>query len=236
VTCQLKPQIVDEVSSPNGHVKLPVYFDRNEKDFYVEVTGPDDRVRADSVAEIKKLAKEKLATAIEYKWEGIIVLELEQSYDAKYKAPGSYQYRGQKLGAQVEFEFDRMERSKHPTRPGHFVYRSHTIDFEAKNPDAFDRKQREENRNFRQLGARLASTTLPYDDETWQGLLAMKKAVDAAQAQLEALVERKDLSEKLRLIGKQPQAPMLPAAAGSTSSEPPLPRSGGLTGRHVGGR
>jgi hypothetical protein len=213
VTRQLKPQIVDEVSSPNGHVKLPVFFDRNEKDFYVEVTGPDDRVRADSVSEVKKLAREKLATAIEYKWEGIIVLELEQSYDAKYKAPGNYQYqyRGQKLGAQVEFEFDRMERSKHPTQPGHFVYRSHTIDFLAKDPDAFSKKQRAENRDFRQVGARLASTTLPYDDETWQGLLAMKKAVDAAQAQLEALVERKDLAERLKLLGRQGVPPMLPA-------------------------
>ena len=65
MTRQLKPQVVDEVSSPNGHVKLPVFFDRNEKDFYVEVTGPDDRVRADSVNDVKKLARELLAKVTE---------------------------------------------------------------------------------------------------------------------------------------------------------------------------
>ena len=140
MTRQLKPQIVDEVSSLNGHVKLPVFFDRNEKDFYVEVTGPEDRVRADSVVEVKKLARELLAKVTEYKWEAIILVEVEQSYDGEYKSPGSFNYRGQKLGARVEFEFDRMERSKHPTREGHFVYRTHEIDFLAKEPDAFSKK------------------------------------------------------------------------------------------------
>ena len=210
MTRQLKPQIVDEVSSLNGHVKLPVFFDRNEKDFYVEVTGPEDRVRADSVVEVKKLARELLAKVTEYKWEAIILVEVEQSYDGEYKSPGSFNYRGQKLGARVEFEFDRMERSKHPTREGHFVYRTHEIDFLAKEPDAFDKKQRTENRDLRQWGAGMNSTILPYDDETWQGLVAMKKAVDAAQAQLEALVERKDLADKLRLVGRQVIPPMLP--------------------------
>lgn len=212
MTRQLKPQIVDEVSSLNGHVKLPVFFDRNEKDFYVEVTGPEDRVRADSVAEVKKLARELLAKVTEYKWEGIIVVEVEKSYDGKYKSPGSFNYRGQKLGARVEFEFDRLERSEHPTQENRFVYRTHEIDFLAREPDAFSKRQRTENRDLRQWGTGMNSTILPYDDETWQGLLAMKRAVDAAQAQLEALVERKDLADKLRLVGRQGMPPMLPIA------------------------
>ena len=106
MTRQLKPQVVDEVSSPNGHVKLPVFFDRNDKDFYVEVTGPDDRVRADSVNDVKKLARELLAKVTEYKWEGIIIVEVEQSYDGKYKSPGSFNYRGQKLGARCDVRED----------------------------------------------------------------------------------------------------------------------------------
>ena len=190
---QLKPQIVDEASSPNGHVKLPIFFDRNEKDFYVEVTGPDDRVRADSVSEVKKLARELLTKVAEYKWEGIIAVEVESSYETK-------------------------QRSKHPTHKDRFVYRKHTVDFEANEPQVYDRKRRAENLDLQQWGVDPGATVLPYGEETWQGLLAMKKAVDAAQAQLEALVERKDLAEKLRLIGKQPQAPMLPAAAGSERS------------------
>jgi hypothetical protein len=220
VTRQLKPQIVDEVSSPNGHVKLPIFFDRNEKDFYVEVTGPDDRVRANSVVEVRRLTQALLAKVTEYKWEGIIVVEVEKSYDAKHKAPGSYEYRGQKLGARVVFEFDRHERSKHPTQENRFVYRNHTIDFLAAKPNAFDKKQREENRYFKQTYVGLTAIVFPYDDETWQGLLAMKRAVDTAQAQLEALVGRKDLADKLRLVGRQGAPPMLPAAVGV--SEPAL--------------
>jgi len=212
----LKPHVVDEVTSPNGLVRLPVYFDRNEKDFYVEVTGHDDRVRADSVAEVKNLARELLAKAIEYKWEGIITIEMGQSYDEKYKSPGSYNYKGQRFGAQVEFEFDRMERSKHPTLDNGFVYRKHTQDFETGEPDAYTRKQREKNANLTTCGGSVDTIVLPYDEETWAGLHAMKRAVDAAQAQLEALVARKDLADRLRLVGKQAPMPILPAAVGET--------------------
>ena len=218
MTRQLKPQVVDEVTSPNGHVKLPVFFDRNDKDFYVEVTGPEDRVRADSVVEVKKLARELLAKVTEYKWEAIIAIEMGQSYDEKHKSPGSASYRGLRLGAIVDFEFYRMERSKHPTQTNRFVYRRHIVDFEENDPQDYDRKRRAENRDLLQWGVGHEATVLPYDDETWQGLLAMKKAVDAAQAQLETLVERKDLADKLRLVGRQAIPPMLPMAVGSERS------------------
>jgi len=212
----LKPHVVDEVSSPNGLIRLPVYFDRTEKDFYVEVTGRDDRVRADSVAEVKKLARELLAKAIEYKWEGIITIEMGESYDAKYKQMGTYNYRGQRFGARVEFEFDRMERSPHPTREGHAVYRKHTLDFEEGKPDAYSRKQREKNADLKQWGCSAEAIVLPYDEETWAGLQAVKRAIDAAQAQLEALIARKDLADRLRLVGKQAPMPILPEAVGAT--------------------
>ena len=209
---QLKPQIVDEVTSPNGLVRIPVYFDRNEKDFFVEITGRDDRVRADSVHEVKKLAAEMLAKAVEYKWEGIIVVEMEESYDEKYKAAGAYSYKGHAgFGARIEFEFDRLERSRHPTREGEFVYRKHTLDFEAGEPSTFSRTEREKNASVKTY-CPFDATVLPYDDETWAGLLALKRAVDDAQAKLEDLVARKDFAERLRLVGKQaPMSFLLPA-------------------------
>jgi hypothetical protein len=219
MTRQLKPTVVDEVTSPNGLVRLPVYFDRNEKDFYVEITGMDDRVRADSVNEVKKLAQEMLTKATTYKWEGIIAVELGDSYDKKYKTPGSYQYKNRQFGAMVELEFDRMERSKHPTQEGRSIYRKHTLDFEADEPSAYSRKQRDENRDLKQFYPPMDTVILPYDDETWAGLHAMKRAVDTAQAQLEALVSRKDVADRLRLIGKQTQTPILPAATGDTKTE-----------------
>jgi hypothetical protein len=212
---QLKPQIVDEVKSPNGLVALPIYFDRNEKDFFVEVTGPNDRVRADSVTEVKKLAQESLVKATSYKWEGILAIEMEGSYDDQYKTPGTYNYRGRAgFGAKIKFEFHRMERSPHPTRPGTFVYRPHTLDFEATERIDSIRKRREENLDLQTYGCSLNATILPYDEETWAGLHAMKRAVDDAHAKLAALLERKDLADKLRLVGKQAVMPILPSAVG----------------------
>jgi hypothetical protein len=211
MTRQLKPQIVDEVKSPNGLVVLPVYFDRNEKDFYVEVTDRSDRVRADSVIEVKRLAKEMLAKAVAFAWEGVIILELQGSYEERHR-PGSPSYGGLRFGASVQFEFRRMERSRHPTDPNKFVYRKHLIDFEAAEPDAWKRKRREKNEDLEHCYSSMDDVVLPYGEETWAGLHAMKRAVDNAQAQLEALVARKDLADRLRLVGKQAAIPILPAA------------------------
>lgn len=212
MTRQLKSQVVDEVASPNNLVRLPVYFDRNEKDFYVEITGPNDRVRANNVQEVKRLAREMLARAVEYKWEGIITVATKPSYDEQHKT-GTIYYRGRdKHGAAVEVEFDRLERSAHPTRPREYVYRTHTIDFEAREPNPIDEKRRVDNADLKQWGVNPSATVVLYDDAVWAGLLAVKRSVDAAQAQLEALVGRGDLDEKLRLAGRQVPVPMLPEA------------------------
>jgi hypothetical protein len=206
---QLKPQIVDEVRSANDLVRLPVYFDRNEKDFYVEVTGLGDRVRADSVIEVKRLARELLAKAVAFKWEGIITIKLEDTYEKKY----AHNYQGQRFGTSIKFEFDRMERSQHPTRhEKEFVYRQHTIDFEESDPNDWHRKRRDRSEELKRYYSQMGDVVLPYDEETWAGLHAMKRAIDEAHAKLEVLIERKDLIDRLRLVGKQAAMPILPAA------------------------
>ena len=213
---QLKPQLVDEVRSQNGLVTRPVYFDRNEMDFYVEITGPEDRVRADSVHEVKTKAKELLAQAVAYKWEGVIIVELFSSYDDAHK-PGTTSYSHHQFGSSIEFVFDRMERSRHPTKPTSFIYRKHTVDFEAKKPSEYDRRQRANNEEHRHYHVSdLHAVVMPYDEETWAGLHALKQSVDAAHTKLHTLVNRKDFADKLRMVGQGPAIPILPAAVGES--------------------
>jgi hypothetical protein len=61
---------------------------------------------------------------------------------------------------------------------------------------------------------------LPYSDELWEGLQAMKRVIDDAHAKLKALVERKDLADRLRLIAKQGGMPILPEVAGGGVNRP----------------
>ncbi len=211
---ELKPRVIDEVESPNGLLRVPVYFDRNEKDFFVEIAGRADRVRAESVVEVKKLASEMLAKAIAYDWQGIIAIDNERSWEERH---GNYRFGGRvrsQIGASIEFEFERLERSPNPVQHDKWIYREHTLDFEAGKPTKHAREQRERNEKLVTMWEINMTAVILYDDETWAGLLAMKRAVDEAHAKLTALVGRKDLAERLRLVGKQATMPILPAAVG----------------------
>lgn len=208
----LKPHKVDEVRSPNGLITMPVYFDRDKKDFFVAVgEGRDEEVRADSVSEVKQLARDAMAKMIPYKWEGIVIVEVGQTWKEEN--------RSSKQGAQVGFGFDRRERSPHPTRPGHFVYRKHTIDFERVNGDSeFARKKRERNEETDHYWVSQGDVVLPYSEELWNGLLAMQAALDEAGAKLKALIEGSSFADRLRLMAKHGAAPpMLPEVVGEKS-------------------
>lgn len=207
---KLKPHVVDKVRSENGQVTLPVYFDRDEKDFFVEIAD-DEVVRAPSVDEVKKLAREKLVTAIAYSWEGFITVEVNDSWEEERSRHfGAPQTRTE--GAQVGFQFGRMERSPHPTKPGKWVYRRHTKDFEAVALSTYDLERRARNQDLINYWSIESTAELPYAEETWAGLLALKAAVDSAQERLMAFINRDDVAAKLQLVGKQKLAPMLPEA------------------------
>jgi hypothetical protein len=215
MTRPLKPHKVDEVRSSNGLIELPVYFDRDKKDFFVTVGDDrDGQVRADSIPEVKRLAREAMAKMIPYKWEGFIFVEVGRTWKEEN--------RNHKNGSQVGFSFTRMERSPHPTKPEHFVYRKHAIDFEAtSNPDGpseYARLRRERNENFEDFWVG-DEVVLPYSDELWNGLLAMRAALDEAAAKLKALIEGSGLADQLRLMAKQGAPPMLPAAVVETATK-----------------
>ena len=207
MTRQLKPQIVDEVASPGGHVRIPVYFDRNNLDFYVEPPGGGDKLRAGTAREVKQLAKDMLTKVVPFTWEGIIIVKTKSTW-----ADGNHHERYvSTMGTRVEFEYTRWDRSPHPTNKGHFVHRLHTKDFDDTND--YNRKRRERNEDLKNVWTGEDDVVLPYDDATWDGLCALKRAVDAAQVQLYALMKRKDLAARLRLLGTQPAMPILPEAA-----------------------
>jgi hypothetical protein len=207
---QLKPYVVDEVTSPNRLIRVPVYFDREKKDFFVEISGREDRVCADTVDAVKRLAKELLAKCVEYCWEPMIFIEPECSWEDRR----SYGGRDGQHGASVEFKFSRFDRSPNPVKPEDWIYRDHILDFEASKPSDLRRRDREANKDLENVWPGEDDVVIPYDERTWEGLFALKKSVDEAHSQLLALMKRKDLADRLRLVGASLSVPILPAAVG----------------------
>lgn len=212
MTKKLKPHTVANVRSPSGHVERPVYFDREEKDFYVEIA-EGDVVRAPSVAEVQKRAKERLGATVPYTWKGIIIIEVKDSWEQQNNT--FYRRSAAEFGSALGFEFSRLERSPHPSKEGKFVTRKHTLDFEASLKDSADywvtsaQAERERNEGVTAYHDIDSTVVLPYSDETWNGLLAIKSIIDEAHAKLETFMRQPDVSVRLDLAGKKHQAPML---------------------------
>jgi len=97
---------------------------------------------------------------------------------------------------------------------GRFVYRQHQADFDADEPADYEVLRRERNEDLRNAWVQKDDVVLPYDEQTWAGLQIIRGAVDRAHAQLAALVERKDLAERLGLLPSTSVYSMLPDAVG----------------------
>ena len=204
---ELKPQKVDEVHSPSRNVRVDLMLDRNKLDFFARIG--DEEVRAPSIDELRPLAREMAGKAENYEWEGIILVGIKECWwdQHHHRGFGTRRERDPDVdptGASVEVEFDRIERARSPF-DGRWVARQHPIDFEANEPDEYARKRRAQFADFIHYGD-TDKTVLPYSDETWAGLRAIRKAIDELRDKLVALVERKDVVTLLQraATSKQP--------------------------------
>jgi hypothetical protein len=204
---ELKPQKVDDVHSPSRRLKVDLMLDRNKLDFFARVG--DEEVRAPSIDELRPLAREMAAKAESYTWERVILVEIKEGWWDRHHHRGFGTRRErdpdvEPTGASVEVEFDRVERARSPF-DGKWVARQHPLDFEAGEPDEYTRKRREQFADFIHYGD-VNKTVLPYSEETWAGLCAIRKAIDELRDKLAALVERKDVVTLLQraATSKQP--------------------------------
>ncbi len=216
---KLKPYKVDDVAA--GRERLPIFFDRDDKVFFAEIGM--ERVQHTDLVEAKKLAVQLLTRAPRYTWEPIIVVDRITKYT------GTYHLHGEEAEhAEMDVTFYRCERAESPLERGRWFSRRHTIDFErdlkadrrpswyTKEQRAADTKQKREEREAnKNLGrfdgsSRKDYVILPYTEETWEGLTAIKLAIEETRARLAALISGGDLAERLKALAHKPLPPMLP--------------------------
>jgi len=206
----LKPYKVDEVRSPNGYTRANVMFDRDSKKFFVEIVpgDRDSRVVSDLLTDVKKRAIIALGNAQKYDWTPLIEVSVSETW--------AHHEEGQ--NASLRFEFRRIERSPNPVYPDKFVERAHPLDLNLKN--GIRDEQREQHRDLSPYTGRETigpaddgAALLPYRQDVWDGLIAIKQSIDAAREKLDALLRRKDASVLLMSAGRSGAAQALRGVA-----------------------
>jgi len=208
----LKPYKVDEVRSPNGYTRADVMFDRDSKKFFVEIVpgDKDSRVVSDLLADVKKEAIVALGNAQKYDWIPLIEVSVSKTWA----------HHDEGLNASIRFEFRRIERSPNPVYPDRFVERAHPLDLPEDGIGSRD-QQREEHRDISPYVGRETigpadddgAALLPYRQDVWDGLVAIKQSIDAAREKLDALLKRKDASVLLMSAGRSAAAQALRGVA-----------------------
>lgn len=211
-----KSQKVGEVRSSNHEVRLPVMLDRNRLLFFVEVPGynrhEDDvgRVEAASVEEVKKLAVDLLDRVVPYDWQPIITIEMELPEGDEKRS--YWRQKKNENDVELKFLFERMEVSPAPVlgtdgnRSKVKLRREHTLDFENGKPDKGARQNRDRNEGLGRLWETHKAAIIPYDQAVWDGLCAMRDAVNDAKSKLQTIVGSKDVGR----IATMKLPPMLP--------------------------
>jgi hypothetical protein len=193
----LKPYKVDDVRSPNGYTTADVMFDRDRKEFFVEIVPGDrfSRVTADLLVEVKKKAITALAAAQKYEWTPLIEVEVTEAW---------YNNNSDGIGSSIRFEFRRFERSPNPAHADRFVERPHPLDcFAGGGPKSTHREQHRDTSPYSgrdSIGPAdddKEGALLPYRQDVWDGLVAIQQSITAAREKLDALLKRKDVGALL---------------------------------------
>jgi hypothetical protein len=101
-----------------------------------------------------------------------------------------------------------------------YIEREHAIDFEAGDPSEYDREAREKTLERPDSYTNNAGVVeLPYEEDVWQGLLAMKRSVDDLHARVGELIGRADFRDKLKRFAASGATPLL--GDGSSDSGSP---------------
>jgi hypothetical protein len=215
-----KPIVVDKVRS--GGVDVEVFYDFREHTFFFEAPGIRSRESADTFTEVYRRLNQVYEKAAPLDWRPVILVTLYDKYDDQ-----DHSIRTKVIkGASVHLEFRRCELSLRPDhdeviervtlereRDGRlgrnksvrgpieregYLEREHVVDFEAGNPSEYDREVRAKTLDRPSTYSNDADVVeLPYDDDTWRGLCALKLAIDALHSRVEALINMADFRDRL---------------------------------------
>lgn len=190
----LKPYVVDQITSPDGLVHADVMFDRNAKRFFVEVTPGDksSRVEADLLEDVKRDGREALGRSSRLEWTQLMLVEVDRPWHTS----------ADRQCAGIKFEFERFERAPHPSISTRFLKRDHVLDV----PEEY-RKERPDWRPSMfegpsKVGCHIepdgtGCVLLEYDEAVWSALHRIKETIEGAYDRLAKLLQQKDVARLL---------------------------------------
>jgi hypothetical protein len=228
-----KPIPVDKVRA-NG-TDVEVFYDFREHKFFFEEPGTRIREYAETFVEVRRRLNEVYEKAAPLDWKPVILVTLHDAYDDQDHSVRSRPVEG----ASVHLTFRRCELSPRPDhaecveritkerereeRLGHgarrdrgpieregYIEREHAVDFEAGNPSDYDREVRAKTLDRPQSYSNDAGVVeLPYEEDTWLGLLALKAAIDELHGKVDSLINRADFRDRLQRIASSGSVLML---------------------------
>lgn len=237
-----KPIVVDKVRS-GGH-EVEIFYNFRDHSFFFEELGTRGRVQADTFTEVRRLLDQSYEKATPLDWKPVILVTLHGAYDDQ-----DHSVRRKKIeGASVHLTFRRCELSPRPDyaeaieritrererddrlgrgrsdrgpieREAH-IEREHALDFEAGDPTEYDREVRAKTLARPDTYDNDADVVeLPYEEDTWQGLLALKSAIDGLHAKVGALISRSDFRDRLKVYASESATPLLESGSGGSDDD-----------------
>ncbi len=228
-----KPIVVDKVRS--GGAEVEVFYDFRNHTFFFEETGTRERVYAETFIQVRRLLDESYEKATPLDWKPVILVTLHEAYDDQDHSIRTKKVEG----ASIHLTFRRCELSPRPdhaeaieritrererdARLGRgsrsargpiereaCIEREHTLDFEAGNPSEYDREVREKTLERPDTYSNAADVVeLPYEEDTWRGLLALKGAIDELHGKVGALMSGADFRDRLKRFRSGAMTPLL---------------------------
>lgn len=162
---QLKPYKVGEITNREKATRVELLFDRNKGIFFAELNG--ERVEAETLEEVKKLARGLSTTAAEpLKWRRWIEAEVEETNDVRDE------------GMSFRFDFRRFERAK--SQSGRVLERDFGAENEGRELYGWERRDLER------------EVLVPYSDEAWEALGKVNDQLNAFARRLREFFALKD--------------------------------------------
>ena len=246
-----KPIAVDNVRS--GGAEVEIFYDFRERDFFFEEPGTRNRVHASTFVEVRRQLDVVYEKATPLAWTPVILVTLHETYDEQDHSIRSKVVEG----ASINLTFRRCELSPRPDhaevvervtserkrddrlgrgarsdrgpieREG-YIEREHDVDFEANGPSDYDREARAKMLNRPQYYDNHSDVVeLPYDEDTWRGLLALKVAIDELHAKVKTLIGLADFRDRLKRFARGTSTPLLSdGSLGETKRETSQSKSG----------
>jgi hypothetical protein len=185
MTRKLKPYEVDSIKNLETGVRVIIYLDRESKTFF-GVLG-DKSYEAKTAQECRLTLFEALKTYRPFVWEKIIEAHTVEVDHMNHEPPGGVAEDSHSV--HFELHFRRYQRARSLAEKESYLERG----FGVVEEDFDDVWRKKWTHNWTDSN----SVILPYTDETWEKLCALKAGIEELNRRLNLLLDPKDGAKRL---------------------------------------